>query len=163
MINNNILNFNFNNDKINTIQKAKNILEFNNIQNGGKYLEENIHDEETHFISDNYVAKSKLLNGGYGVFANRDYKKGDIVEMNVFLEHLDNGSGLHNYVHASHLNKDKSLIVLGNGSIFNHQDDNNIDFYYINGKNFFSYITNKDIKKDEEMFINYGENYNYTW
>ena len=37
-------------------------------------------------ISENVVKKSGVNEGGYGVFAGRDYQKGDIVEKCVFLK-----------------------------------------------------------------------------
>ena len=49
--------------------------------------------------------------------------------------------------------------MLGNGSIFNHHDNNNVNYYYMGNKGFFIYKANKDIKKGDEMYINYGPNW----
>ena len=124
---------------------------------------------DIHFVSNNYLAKSTILNGGYGVFANKDYKKDDIVEVNLYLSLIDNKTGLEKYVHDNHLESEserkKSLLVLGNGSMFNHKDNENVDAYYTLNYNksngIYVYYATKDIKKDDEMFVNYGENYEF--
>ena len=128
-----------------------------NFQSGGGYL--NNESYETNFISDNFIGKSKIPDSGYGVFANKDYKEGDIVEINRFLEFVDNKTGLQDYVFRSHLDKTKNIIVLGNGSIFNHHDNNNVNYYFMGDKGFFIYKANKDIKKGDEMYINYGSHW----
>ena len=112
---------------------------------------------------DIYVAPSKILNAGYGVFANKDFKKGDIVERAPFLEReTPYGNELMNYVFQSHLDRTKSLVVFGYGSIYNHSLTPNI-MYSINSQlpsdRLFTYQTTKAIKKDEELFINYGEDH----
>ena len=125
-----------------------------------KYLEIkklNEKTDENKIFSNNYLAKSKLLNDGYGVFANKNYKKDEIVEKNKFLEYLDNSSGLENYKFKSHKDSSKSIIVLGNGCMFNHKDNNNVDYYYED--DFIIYKATRDIKKNEELFINYGDNW----
>ena len=148
-----ISNSSSNSIKIKSIEKAKKYQD----QTGGSYL--NSEGAEVNFISENYISKSQIPDAGYGVYANRDYKEGDVVEINTFLEYVDNRSGLENYVFKSHMNDNKHLIVLGNGSIFNHHDNNNINYYYMPGKRFFVYKANRDIKKGEEMYINYGANW----
>lgn len=50
-----------------------------------------------------------------------------------------------------------SATVLGFGMIYNHSKHNNID-YSIDYKDFvFRYTTNQKIKKNQELFINYGD------
>ena len=41
--------------------------------------------------------------------------------------------------------------------MFNHKDNNNIDHYYED--NFIIYKATRDIKKNEELFINYWDNW----
>jgi len=133
----------------------------NNNQVGGSYLDmvPSYPSEGKKFISNNYVATSNIPNSGLGVFANQDYKEGDVVEINKFLE-IDNAKiGLQDIVFGSHLNANKSLVILGNGSIFNHHDNNNLTYHYMNGKDFYFYRANKYIKKDDELFIYYGDNW----
>ena len=52
----------------------------------------------------------------------------------------------------SHKYSTKYIIFLGNSSMFNHKDNNNLDNYYED--NFIIYKATNDIKKDEELFIN---------
>ena len=147
-------NFNYDNCTVKTdIKKA----EIFNSQLGGGYL--NNEGDEKSFLSDNFIGESKIPDSGYGVFANRDYKEGDTVEINRFLEFSDNKTGLQDYVFKSHLDTNKNVIVLGNGSIFNHHDNNNINYYFMGEKGFFIYKANKDIKKGDEMYINYGSHW----
>lgn len=110
---------------------------------------------------DIYVAPSKIANAGYGVFANKSFKKGDVIERAPFLEiETPYGNELMNYVFQSHLDRTKSLIVFGYGSIYNHSLTPNV-VYSINPQlpsdRLFTYQAAKPIKKDEELFINYGE------
>ena len=146
----------------NNIDYKKLYLKYKNKYLEKKKIEDNSNEDKIY--SNNYIAKSTILNGGYGVFANKDYKNGDIVEKNKFLEYIDNKSGLENYKFKSHKNGTKSLIVLGNGCMFNHNDNNNLDYYYSN--DFYTFWATRDIKKDEELFIYYGDNWfssrNYT-
>lgn len=112
-----------------------------------KKIEDNLNENKIY--SNNYIAKSTILNG---VFANEDYKNGDIVKKNKFLEYIDNKIGLENYKFKSHKDNTKSIIFLVNSSMFNHKDNNNLDHYYED--NFIIYKATRDIKKDEELFIN---------
>ena len=110
-----------------------------------------------------YVAPSRVPNAGYGVFANKNFKKGAIVEQAPFLEiETPYGNELMNYVFQSHLNRDKSIVVFGNGSIYNHSAQPNI-VYSISSKlpsdRLFTYTALKDIKKGDELFINYGKDH----
>ena len=134
-----------NNKEISPIQKAGGIT-------GG--IENVI---ETGFISKNYLDKSPISGGGYGLFTSVDYKKGDIVEVNPFREYTENYSGLERYRHGSHLTDGKYLLVLGNGSMLNHNKDENLCHYYMKDKQFYVYFAKRDIKKGEELFINYGD------
>jgi len=53
-----------------------------------------------------------------------------------------------------------SSVVLGMGSIFNHSKENNADWITDEVRNLYSFHAIKDIKKDEEIFTDYGELYN---
>ena len=107
------------------------------------------------------MSQSKIPNAGYGVFAGKDFKKGEIVERAPFLEvETPYGNEIMNYVFQSHLNRNKSLIVFGFGSIYNHTKTPNL-VYSINPRlpsdRLFTYTASKDIKKGDELYINYGD------
>lgn len=97
---------------------------------------------------------------GRGIFAIRDIKKGDIVEtFPVILfdrTDINEKSVIRDYdiIYRG----SKNAIMFGYGSIYNHMDDNNSEWYYINERTM-QITAIKDIKKDEEIFVSYGPNY----
>jgi hypothetical protein len=123
-------------------------------------------DKKSQLVSQNIVKKSKLEGGGYGVFAGTNYNEGDPVEKCVFLE-LSNSKDSENvrpeldhYVFASHVTPGKEVLVFGNGSLFNHSDTPNLELIYDSkklDKRIVVYRATKDIKKGDELFINYGK------
>jgi SET domain-containing protein len=111
------------------------------------------------------IKDSEILEKGErGLFARKNYKKGDIIEncptLKMGRNDLPNKNNIlhHHFFKAHDLNY--SLVSLGYCSIINHsndkqnctwrvsKDDNNIIMYAI-----------KDIKKGEELYSNYGDNY----
>lgn len=56
------------------------------------------------------------------------------------------------YVYA--FGKNGIAIALGNGSLFNHSKDPNVKYVFKNNKLYFTTI--KDVKKNEQFFIDYG-------
>ena len=114
------------------------------------------------FRSENYIKFSNI--SGYGIFAGKNYEKGDIVEICPFIEidqkYLHDDNPLHQYVFSSHLGPsgDKYIIVFGNGSLFNHNDDNNTYYYHnCSGNRLLYYAAKKAIKEGEELCIHYGD------
>jgi uncharacterized protein len=111
----------------------------------------------------NIVDKSTIEGTGRGVFASKDYNKGDIIEecpMVVeekpsILEKTIMGD----YYWTHERDKQKGIIALGLCSLYNHADDNNVNNNQDNDKNLMIFKAKKSIKKGEEMFINYGKNY----
>ncbi|CAD7963813.1 unnamed protein product [Amoebophrya sp. A120] len=57
---------------------------------------------------------------------------------------------------------DHSLVIMGFGSYMNHAEENNVDSgYFI--RRFALFKALRDIEEDEELFIHYGKNYQYSW
>lgn len=106
--------------------------------------------------SANEVRRSKL--GGYGVFAGRRYSKGDHVERCLSLNVDEDAGGLENYLFDIEDVKKKSMLLLGNGSIFNHSERANLD-YEMATKRIVAFVASRDVEKGEELTINYGENW----
>lgn len=54
----------------------------------------------------------------------------------------------------------KSCLALGHGSLFNHSDNENVDFtvYKKQDRYFIKYTALRDIEPNEQLFINYGYN-----
>ena len=111
------------------------------------------------FFIKNYIAKSKIPSAGIGVFAGKNYKKNDIVEIAPFLEVdlIGNENILSNYQFQSHINPDKAVVIFGYGSMYNHSRRPNLKYYYedINNRSV-QFQATRDIKKGDELTINYG-------
>lgn len=108
-----------------------------------------------------YISKSKISKAGRGVFANADIKIGEIIEECPFIEIPEHElerigeSILLNYVYFFGKKKEKALLALGFGSIYNHTYSPNA-VYKINPKEkTIEFISIKRIKKDEEITVNY--------
>ncbi len=110
--------------------------------------------------NNNYIAKSKI--GGRGVFAGRDYKKGEIVEITPCV--ADNITAFNRGILKDYIFSHKipfHVLSFGYGSMYSHKDDPNLS--YAIGETdddlHMTFTAKKDIKKDEELFISYGN----TW
>lgn len=108
------------------------------------------------------VKTSKISNGEFnrGVFATRDIKKGELIHEAPVIsypneEHVHiEKTLLADYAFEYGINH--SAILLGYGMLFNHSYQPNA-VYDINFENHtFDFFAHKDIKEDEEIFINYN-------
>jgi len=99
---------------------------------------------------------------GRGMYASRDIKKGELIEVSPVIispknewKHLEK-TVMSDYCFHWGEKGDDTAIVLGYGSLFNHSYSPNC-IYYSNEKNsimeFYSIV---DIKKDEEITVNYN-------
>jgi SET domain-containing protein len=111
------------------------------------------------FLNNIYLEKSKY--GGIGVFANKIIKQDEVIEESPFLiiptKDISDKNPLIDYVFKYDENND--CLVLGYGSLYNHKDTPNIQYYYNDDKTRFKYIALRDINKDEELCISYGLEY----
>jgi hypothetical protein len=103
---------------------------------------------------------SKTKNGR-GVFANQDFKKGDVVENAPFIVINKNDcSGLiRNYTFEHFQDKTKILVVLGYGMLYNHDDNHNIGYFFDKHNSILIFKALRDIKKDEELYDSYGKDW----
>lgn len=100
---------------------------------------------------------------GYGVFICEDIEKGSIVEtcycLKTYNSHI-NPTTDYLFENVIDSNPNESVLALGYGSIYNHNDDPNVAWRKpFQGKPFIQFYALKDIKKGEELFINYGKKY----
>ena len=108
-----------------------------------------------------YVGKSKIINAGRGVFAKCDIKKGEIIESCPIIEVSKNDtSNLNESILVTYFfyygkNKEKLLIALGFGSIYNHSGNPNAKYIISNKEKTIDFIALKNIKKDNEITFNY--------
>jgi hypothetical protein len=95
-----------------------------------------------------------------GILAVKDIKKGHVVErcpvvlMSVSNDEYLDKTALKNYYFE--WNKKFSAVVLGYGSLYNHSYTPNAQYVYNYHKKLMVYRAIKDIKKGEELFINYN-------
>lgn len=99
-----------------------------------------------------YVKKSPTH--GYGVFAGKKIRKGEIIEQCYAIITKGKDRGLEDYYFDAN---GKYAVLTGYGVIYNHSDDNNAD-HDINLKTRIATITaNSSIKKNEEILVSYGD------
>lgn len=93
---------------------------------------------------------------GYGVFATRDIRKGEIIEECPYIDckQAEIIGKLRDYVFT--LNPHHVALAFGYGSMYNHQDDTNAEWAI---KDKLEITALKNIKQGEEIFINYGNGY----
>lgn len=109
-----------------------------------------------------YVSQSKISNAQRGVFARVDIKRGEAIESCPIIEisKYDTASLgesiLVTYFFYFGRSKERSAIVLGFGSIYNHSYDPNAAFKIKAKEKLIDFIALKHIKKDEEITFNYN-------
>lgn len=100
---------------------------------------------------------------GYGVFTDEDIKKDTSIEISYCLKthnSLINPTTDYLFENVIDGNPNESVLALGYGSIYNHNDEPNVAWRKpFQGKPFIEFYALKDIKKGEELFINYGKKY----
>lgn len=101
------------------------------------------------------VRKSKIHSKG--VFANYDIKKGELVEKAPYIVIKDKNA-VKDYVYF-YTKNNTICLVFGYGSIYNHSNNHNVDFYVDPNNHYFEYYANKDIKKGDELLVTYGSDY----
>jgi hypothetical protein len=129
-----------------------------------------VRDIRAHKMVDMYV---KFVNDtvGFGLFANTDIKAGEFIGEYTgdLVEELDDGSYAWNYPSKEFYKDELNIPNLsmdakyaGNGIRFsNHSENHNASTHYVfvDGILRVIYVALKDIKKDEEILSNYGEEY----
>lgn len=110
-----------------------------------------------------YLATSLIPGAGYGVFAKRNLVQGELIEIAPFFEVTQEvvtimPSRLRDYAFKSHLHPDKAIIILGYGSIYNHQPRPNVKYVPYPGdpRRFIGFYALRDIPSDSELYVHYG-------
>jgi SET domain-containing protein len=113
-----------------------------------------------------YMAKSSIDGAGRGVFARVNIHEGEIIEESpiVDLSNEDFGSLketiLINYYFSWGETYDQVAVALGYGSLFNNSESPNAKFIKRFDSQLIEFVAIKDIEKDQEIFINYGDSEN---
>lgn len=97
---------------------------------------------------------------GRGLYANKNIKKGEIVEVSpVLIIDRDDAKRISDTivnVYVFEWNRQNSALALGNGSLFNHSKKSNVSYMNSFSTKEVIFISNKEIKKGQQLFINYG-------
>ena len=99
---------------------------------------------------------------GRGVFTTKNIKKGTVLEISPVLVLTEperkaiEKTLLYHYVFEWGDDKTKAALALGYISLYNHSYDANCEYEMEFGKKRMTIRTVKDIKKGEELFINYN-------
>ncbi len=111
------------------------------------------------YINPIVVKKSKIA--GRGVFANRDFKKDEIIEIcPTLIENQKKIKGIFkDYYYETHAGKNKVVLPFGLCVFYNHSFNPNVYGYESVKKQKFTNKASRDIKKGEELTVNYGKNY----
>lgn len=95
---------------------------------------------------------------GRGVYASRDFKRGDIVEKaHVIIvpdAEVTYDGVLSHYMYQ--WDEQNSAVALGNASLYNHSYEPNLDFDFLHRKARIQFTALRDIKEGEELTINYN-------
>jgi len=106
-----------------------------------------------------YISSSPIH--GRGVFANRNFSRGSIIEVCPILEiplsylHQNSELVLNYYAFMLDEEKDRSMILLGYGSIYNHASPSNASTEFLPDKKVMVLSAVKNIARHEEITINY--------
>ena len=101
----------------------------------------------------------------HGIFATTNFKKDDTIELCPYLvidkEDMGEDCILHDYVfRCPEEDCEDYLVVLGLGMVYNHSFSPNAEWeIYEKDGRFVRFFALKDIKKGEEIFHDYGEEY----
>ena len=100
---------------------------------------------------------------GRGVYASQDINCGELVELCELLVFSPDDTIKVNETdlkwYTFKYDETRDCLCLGNGEIFNHSDDANIDFQLVTGLDGIKrmmFVANRDIKQGEKLFINYS-------
>ena len=106
------------------------------------------------------IKQSLIPNSGRGVFAEKDFKKGEVIEVCPLITDYKKNfekSKIKDYTFRSKFKPDQEVIVFGMCSMYNHSDNFNVG-HNQDPENMI-YKAARDIKKGEELYVNYGTNY----
>jgi hypothetical protein len=104
----------------------------------------------------NKIVVKKSRRHGFGVFAEKTIRKGEVIEQCYFILSKGGDDGLEDYYFAA---KRKYAVFLGYGSIYNHSDEPNADYTININKRIALIKADRTIHKGEEILISYGENW----
>jgi uncharacterized protein len=109
-----------------------------------------------------YIKQSEIANAGRGVYAKSDIKKGEVIEVCPIIEISEHDTSnlnegiLITYLYFFGESREKALVALGFGSIYNHTYSPNSEYKIDEKEGTITFIATSDIKKDSEITVNYN-------
>lgn len=106
-----------------------------------------------------YLAQSQIPNAGKGVFAAREIKKDEIVEVApiLILEFTDFVNTKWNLLFEYYFWMDDFVVLaLGYGSLYNHSKQPNCEYKINRKEKIITFIAKRKILKNEELCFNYS-------
>ena len=112
-----------------------------------------------------YLAPSTISEAGRGVFAIQDIKKDEVIEIcpviivpQKDISNLRESILVNYYFYFGENDEDKTrlAITLGYGSLYNHSYEPNATYKKMTADNTINFVAIMDIKKDEEITVNYN-------
>lgn len=110
----------------------------------------------TALINHHLVLKKSPLHG-YGVFAEKKIRSGEIIEECHMLLIPDDTSGLSHYLFA--YKETMNALALGFGSIYNHAEHPNANYHIDEERHLIVFVANNTINAGDEILISYGESW----
>lgn len=104
----------------------------------------------------NKIVVKKSSMHGYGVFADKTFKKGEIIEECYLIVSKGGDKGLEDYYFDAN---GKYAMLTGFGCIYNHLDEPNADYTINTKRKFATFKAEQKIRKGEEIFISYGDDW----
>jgi hypothetical protein len=105
----------------------------------------------------NRLTVQKSIIHGYGVFADQTIEAGDMIEECYALGYESKqGSIFSNYLFQV---DSKNVLLLGNGSLYNHADDPNCHYEFDPNESLMVFRATQRIRHGEEIFISYGSSW----
>src|SRR5579871_1660855 len=110
-----------------------------------------------------YIAESAIENAGRGVFARIDIKKGELIETCpvIAIDEHDTSNLqetiLVTYFYYFGKKKERSVVALGFGSIYNHSDQPNAMYMEKQNEQVIEFFALREIKQNEEITVHYNQ------
>lgn len=103
------------------------------------------------------VKKSPI--SGYGVFADQTIPAGDTIEESYAIPVFNQEPELANYYFGLEGDERLHMLSLGYGSIYNHSDNPNAEFFLDKENGTIIFCAKRNIKPGDEILIHYGANW----
>lgn len=102
----------------------------------------------------NKICVKKSTIHGYGVFAEKDIRKGEKIEECYFILSDCEDDILIDFIFDA---GGRSALILGYGSLYNHSENPNAEYSINRRTKITTFKASRTIKKGEEIFICYGD------